>query len=67
MKENIDLTKESIVTIVKGNGYREIRVEGHNQDLITCAGLSAIVETAELGLKALANSTKGVTIVEEEI
>lgn len=63
----MDLTKENRITITKGNGYREIRVEGHNQDPIVCSALSAIVETTILGLEALANSTNSVTIIEEEI
>ena len=62
----MDLTKENRITITRGNGYREIRVEGHNLDPIVCAGLSAIMETTTYGLQALANSTKSVTIVEEE-
>lgn len=60
------MKRETIITITKGDGYREIRVEGHHDDPIVCAGLSAIIETAELGLKALANSTNNVTITEEE-
>lgn len=63
----MDLTKENRITITKGNGYREIRVEGHNLDPIVCSALSAIVETTILGLEALANSTNSVTIIEEEI
>lgn len=63
----MDLTKENRITITKGNGYREIRVEGHNQDPVICAGLSVIIETTELGLQALANSVNSVTLKEEEI
>lgn len=61
------MDRQTTITIVKGDGYREICVKGHNDDPIICSALSAIVETAELGLKALANSTNGVTIIEEEI
>ena len=43
-----------------------IEVHGHNEDSITCAGISAIIQTCELGLKALAESRKNVIIKEYE-
>ena len=43
-----------------------IEVHGHNDDSITCAGISAIIQTCELGLKALAESRKNVIIKECE-
>lgn len=64
---NIDLTKNNLITITKGDGYMSINVRGHNEDSITCAGISAIMQTAELGLQALANSVNNVIIIEEVI
>lgn len=54
------------ITIVKDNGYMMIEVDGHNDDPIVCAGISAIMQTAELGLKALAESYDGVIIKDIE-
>lgn len=53
------------INIVKGDGYMKIEIDGHNEDNITCAGISAIIQTCELGLKALAESGKNVIIKEE--
>ena len=55
------------IYIVKGNGYMKVEIEGHNKDSITCAGISAIIQTCELGLKALAESRENVIINEKEI
>ena len=52
------------INIVKGDGYMSIEIDGHNEDSITCAGISAIIQTCELGLKALAESGKNVIIKE---
>lgn len=60
------MEEQTKITIIEGNGYREIRVEGHNDDPIVCAGLSAIIETTTYGLQALANANKSVTIIREE-
>lgn len=54
------------ITIVKDDGYMMIEVDGHNDDPIICAGISAIMQTTELGLKSLALSTNSVTIKECE-
>ena len=54
------------INIVKGDGYMKIEIDGHNEDNITCAGISAIIQTCELGLKALAENRKNVIIKEEE-
>ena len=53
------------INITKGDGYMKIEIDGHNEDSITCAGISAIIQTCELGLKALAESGKNVIIKEE--
>lgn len=65
--KKVDLTKKNLITITKGDGYMSINVRGHNEDPRTCAGISAIMQTAELGLQALANSVNGVIIIEETI
>ena len=52
------------INIIKGNGYMKIEIDGHNEDTITCAGISAIIQTCELGLKALAEGRKNVIIKE---
>lgn len=54
------------ISITKGDGYMNIQVHGHNEDSITCAGISAIIQTCELGLKALAENRKNVIIKEYE-
>lgn len=54
------------INITKSDGYMNIEVHGHNEDSITCAGISAIIQTCELGLKALAESRKNVIIKEYE-
>jgi hypothetical protein len=54
------------INITKGDGYMNIEVHGHNEDNITCAGISAIIQTCELGLKALAENRKNVIIKEYE-
>ena len=54
------------INITKGDGYMNIEVHGHNEDSITCAGISAIIQTCELGLKALAENRKNVIIKEYE-
>lgn len=54
------------INITKGDGYMNIEVHGHNEDNITCAGISAIIQTCELGLKALAEGRKNVIIKEYE-
>lgn len=54
------------INITKGDGYMNIEVHGHNEDSITCAGISAIIQTCELGLKALAENRKNVIIKECE-
>lgn len=53
------------INITKSDGYMKIEVDGHNADNIVCAGISAIMQTCELGLKALAETTKNVIIKEE--
>lgn len=52
------------VMIVKGNGYMRIVADGHHKDPIVCSGISAIMQTCELGLKAIADSYDGVKIEE---
>lgn len=54
------------ITITKNDGYMKIEVEGHSKDPITCAGISAIMQTCEAGLERLANSVKDVIITEED-
>ena len=54
------------INITKGDGYMNIEIHGHNEDSITCAGISAIIQTCELGLKALAENRKNVIIKEYE-
>lgn len=54
------------INITKSDGYMNIEVHGHNEDSITCAGISAIMQTCELGLKALAENRKNVIIKEYE-
>lgn len=63
VRKNEGMTK---INITKGDGYMNIEVHGHNDDSITCAGISAIIQTCELGLKALAESRKNVIIKEYE-
>ena len=68
-RSDIKLSKLEGITkinITKGEGYMNIEVHGHNEDNITCAGISAIIQTRELGLKALAESRKNVIIKEYE-
>lgn len=48
------------ITILQGDGSMQIVVVGHNDDPITCAGVSAIMETCALGLEALSNSVDNV-------
>ena len=54
------------INIAKGDGYMKIEIDGHNEDDIVCAGISAIIQTCELGLKALAVGRKSVIIRESE-
>lgn len=54
------------INITKGDGYMSIEINGHNENSITCAGISAIIQTCELGLKALAENRKNVIIKEYE-
>ena len=51
----------TFITIMQGDGYMQITVVGHNENTITCAGVSAIMETCALGLEALSNSVENVT------
>ena len=53
---------ETRIKVFKSDGEMTIEVEGHNSDPIVCAGISAIMQTCELGLTALANSVKNVKI-----
>ena len=53
---------ETRIEITKADGEMIIHVKGHNKDPRVCAGISAIMQTCELGLKALANSSNSVTI-----
>lgn len=48
------------IIVIQDEGYTQITVDGHNSNQITCAGISAIVETCKLGLHALANSVDNV-------
>ena len=52
------------ITITKKDGYMSIEVDGHNNDPIICAGISAIMQTTELGLKSLAIGEESVIIEE---
>lgn len=52
------------ITITKKDGYMSIEVDGHNNDPIICAGISAIMQTTELGLKSLAIGEENVIIEE---
>lgn len=52
------------IKIFKSDGEMIIEVKGHHKDSTVCAGISAIMQTCELGLRALANSVNGVTIEE---
>ena len=54
------------IIIVKGDGKMSINVEGHHYEPIVCAGISAIMQTAELGLKAISNSHEKVEIINME-
>ena len=54
------------ITITKKDGYMSIEVDGHNNDPIICAGISAIMQTTELGLKSLAIGEENVIIREME-
>lgn len=54
------------IVIKKDDGFMSIEVDGHNENPIICAGISAIMQTAELGLKSLAVDEKSVTIYEVE-
>ena len=54
--------KGNKITIVKGDGFMQITVEGHNKDPKICAGISAIMQTTEAGLELLADSVDSVTI-----
>lgn len=51
------------IIIAKDEGYMQITVDGHHKDPIVCAGISAIMQTAELGLKAIHESYDGVRLV----
>ena len=42
----------------------KIEVKGHHKDPRVCAGISAIMQTCELGLLAIANSSEEVNILE---
>ena len=50
--------------IVKNDGYMRIVADGHHKDPIVCSGISAIMQTCELGLKAIADSYDGVEVSE---
>ena len=52
------------ITIKKDEkeGYMSITADGHHEDPRVCAGISAIMQTTELGLIALSNSVNNVTI-----
>lgn len=52
------------IRVFKSDGEMKIEVKGHHKDPAVCAGISAIMQTCELGLIALANSVNGVTIEE---
>ena len=52
------------ITITKKDGYMSVEVDGHNNDPIICAGISAIMQTTELGLKSLAIGEENVIIEE---
>ena len=56
--------KKTTITIVKDNGYMRVSINGHHKDPIVCSGLSAIIQTCELGLKAIADSYDGVEVSE---
>lgn len=50
------------IDIYKGDGQMEIKVNGHNDNPVTCGAISAIMRTTELGLIALSNSVDNVII-----
>lgn len=54
------------IYVEQDEGYTKILVENHNSSPITCAGISAIVETCRLGLNALANSVDNVEYKEKQ-
>jgi len=56
---NTGITK---INITKDDGYMKIEIDGHNEDSIVCAGISAIIQTCELGLRALAEGRDNVII-----
>ena len=58
------MSGETRIKVFKGDGEMTIEVEGHNSDPIVCAGISAIMQTCELGLLAIANSSEEVNILE---
>lgn len=53
------------ITILQGDGYMQIVVVGHNSDPITCAGISAIMETCALGLESLSIDAENVIFNKE--
>jgi uncharacterized protein YsxB (DUF464 family) len=61
-----DLKGVTTINIVKSDGYMKIEIEGHNENSIVCAGISAIIQTCELGLKALAEGSETVILNESE-
>lgn len=61
---NYNLKGITKINITKGDGYMNIEIDGHNEDSVICAGISAIIQTCELGLKALAENGKNVIIKE---
>ena len=52
------------IKIFKADGEMKIEVKGHHKDPRVCAGISAIMQTCELGLLAIANSSEKVNILE---
>lgn len=56
---------KTYIIIEKRDGYMSITAEGHNEDKLVCASISAIMQTCELGLTALANSCDTVKLKSE--
>lgn len=57
---------ETKISILKSDGFMSIIVDGHNNNPILCAGISAIMQTCELGLKSLSLDEESIQITERE-
>ena len=60
------MNTETKISILKSDGFMSIIVDGHNSNSILCAGISAIMQTCELGLKSLSLDEESIQIIERE-